>query len=244
MTGRVLLKGTKITKLFEKLAAVNNVDFELEEGEILGLIGPNGSGKTTLLNVIGGVLRADSGRLHFRGKDIIGLGPNEICRMGIAKTNQIVRPFWNASALDNAVVGALFGKDRHIRLSEARKEALGWLDFVGISAKAHTIAKFLTYNDLRMLEVARALATKPTILLLDEMAAGLNPVETDGVVKTIMKIRDELNITIIWVEHKMKEIMNTASRIIVFNCGEKIAEGPPKEIVNDHKVIEVYLGVD
>jgi len=237
-----MLKCTKISKSFGKLVAVENVSFDLKKSEILGLIGPNGSGKTTLLNIISGILRTDSGRIYFEEKDITKFLPRERCWVGINKTNQIVRPFWKMSALDNVVVGSLNGKDRNISLSEAKEEALRWLDFLGISRKADSIAQSLTHNDLRMLELARALATKPKILLIDETLAGLNPVETRDALKIITKIRDELDITIIWVEHKMKELMNTAERVIVFDYGKKIAEGSPKEVANNREVIDVYLG--
>jgi branched-chain amino acid transport system ATP-binding protein len=242
MPKELMLKGEKITKSFGRLVAVNAVDFHLVEGEIAALIGPNGSGKTTLLNSISGLNPADSGKLIFQKKNIIDYPANRICKMGIAKTNQIVCPFYNMDVLANVVVGALYGKDRGINIRKAEEEALHWLDFVGLSEISDSLAKDITYAELRMLEVARAISTKPKILLLDEPLAGLNSVETQNASRIIRRIRDELDVTIFWVEHVMRTIMEVSERIIVLNFGEKIAEGTPEEVSKNPDVTEAYLG--
>jgi len=237
-----LLEGRKVTKHFGGLVAVKEVDFIVNEGEIVGLIGPNGAGKTTLFNCITGVYRPTSGKIMFDGKDITGLKPHQVCKLGIGRTFQIVEPFLGMSVLENVMVGALFGRNRSISLSDARKKALECLEFVGLADKKDVLADNLTLVDRKALEIARALATDPKLILLDEVAAGLNPTETLRAMDMIKKIRDERGITIFWIEHVMRAVMGTAERIIVIHHGEKIAEGPPKEVSNNKKVIEVYLG--
>lgn len=240
--GKNILKGTRISKAFGGLVAVDKMDFYLKEGEILGLIGPNGSGKTTLLNVICGMLRADSGEIYFKGKNVTKLTPDKICKMGIAKTNQIPRLFQEMSVLENIAIGSLYGKDVKIGVSKAKEEALRWLDFLEISEKASIVAKDLTFVDCKKVELARALATKPKVLLVDEVVSGLSEAEMRDSLKIMRKIRDELGITILWVEHVMRAIMKYAERIIVINFGRKIAEGTPKEITNNPIVKKTYLG--
>jgi len=236
-----MLKGVKLTKYFGSLCALHNVDFSVEEKEILGLVGPNGAGKTTLFNLISGVYKPTSGKLIFEGRDITHLKPHQICKLGIARTYQVVLPFTGMTTLENVMVGAMFGR-KSLSLSEARKEALRYLEFVGLLNKKDIPVDSLTIADRKKLEVARALATSAKLILLDEVAAGLNPSETLEAMRMIKGIRDELEITVFWVEHVMRAIMNVAERIIVLNYGEKIAEGPPKEVANNKKVIDAYLG--
>jgi len=227
-----LLEGKGVTKYFGGLAALKDVDFEIEEGEIVGLIGPNGSGKTTLLNCISGVLIPTSGRIYFLGQDITGLKPHKICKLGMGRTFQIPRPFMNMTVLENTMVCT----------DGDRERALEAVRHVNLEEKINVLAKTLTFHERRRLEIARALAVNPKIILLDEVAAGLNPKEIVEFTGLIRKIRDELGITILWVEHVMKAIMTTAERIIVLNKGTKITEGTPKEVAENPEVIEAYLG--
>lgn len=227
-----LLEGKGVTKYFGGLAALKDVNFEIEEGEIVGLIGPNGSGKTTLLNCISGVLVPTSGQIFFFGRDITGLKPHKICKLGIGRTFQIPRPFMNMTVLENAMVCT----------DGDEEKAMEAIRHVNLEEKRNVLAKTLTFHERRRLEVARALAVNPKIILLDEVAAGLNPKEIVEFTGLIRKIRDELGITILWVEHVMKAIMTTAERIIVLNKGTKITEGTPKEVAENPEVIEAYLG--
>jgi branched-chain amino acid transport system ATP-binding protein len=237
-----MLEGDNVTKYFGGLAALKDVSFTVRDKEIVGLIGPNGAGKTTLFNVISGVYKPTSGVIKFKGRKISGKKQEEICKLGISRTYQVPRPFLEMSCLENVMVGALFGKDRGIALDEAREEALQHLEFVGLADKKEVLLKNITITDRKKLEIARALATKPEIVLLDEVVAGLNPTETLEAMKLIRRIRDELGITIFWIEHVIKAVMGVAERIIVLNYGEVIAEGSPEEVVNDAKVISAYLG--
>ncbi|MFQ6080444.1 MAG: ABC transporter ATP-binding protein [Candidatus Bathyarchaeia archaeon] len=239
---QLLLEGAKVTKYFGGLAAVKDVDFFIKEGDIVGLIGPNGAGKTTLFNVISGVYRPTSGIIKFNGRDITKLKRHEICRLGIGRTYQIVRPFLNMTVLENVMVGSAFGKDRSVSLGDVRQEALSHLEFVGLLDKKDIPAKNTTLADRKMIEIARALATNPRILLLDEVVAGLNPTETSQAMELIRKIRDELGVTVFWVEHVMKAVMGLAERIIVLHHGELIAEGTPRKIASEKRVIDAYLG--
>ncbi len=237
-----MLEGRNISKYFGGLAALKNVYFKVTKGVIKGLIGPNGAGKTTLFNVIMGVYKPDSGVIKFKGENIIGLKTNQICKRGIGRTFQIVKPFKDLSVWDNVTMGVLFGRRNPPGVKEARDEALMILDFMGLKGKREVLAKNLTLADKKSLEIARALATKPEILLLDEVVAGLNPTETINMIKRIKRIRDELGITILIVEHVMRAVMEISDEIMVLHHGEKIAEGEPCEITRDERVIEAYLG--
>ena len=221
--------------------AVNNLSLTIGEGEILGLIGPNGSGKTTAFNLITGFLKPDSGKILLNGKDITGLKPPSICANGVARTFQLVKPFPHLTALQNVMVGRLYGRSPSKTIHQAQEECERILDFVGLAGKRDLLAKSLTLVDRKRLELARALAGKPQLLLLDELMAGLNPTETDSAMQLIKSIRDS-GITVIMVEHIIKAVLGLCDRIVVLNAGEKIAEGPPQEIVSNQRVIEAYLG--
>lgn len=236
-----ILEGEKVTKYFGGLAAVSQIDFAVEQGELVGLIGPNGAGKTTLFNLISGALPLKSGAIRFKGRRINGLKPHEICHMGIARTFQSVKVFGNLPVITNVSLGVLFGKPTHTSQAEASREAAGLLEFLGLSSIQSTAAKELTLVSQKRLEVARALATKPELLLLDELMAGLNPAEVADSMELVKRIRDK-GITIIMVEHVMKAIMGICDRIIVLHHGEKIAEGTPQDISRSKTVVEVYLG--
>ncbi len=220
-----------LTKRFGGLVALKEVDLELGKGEILGLIGPNGSGKTTLINCVTGFYRPTAGKVIFEGKDITGARNYQVCRMGISRTFQIPRPFLRLTVFQNVVV--VSRGDREI--------ASRSLEQVGLQAIEDTLAKNLTTHQMRMLELARALATGPTVLMIDEVMAGLNPTEMEETMLLLSKIRDA-GLTILWVEHVMRAIMKTADRLAVLHEGEKIAEGSPSEIANSQKVVEAYLG--
>jgi branched-chain amino acid transport system ATP-binding protein len=236
-----ILEGEGVEKYFGGLAAVTNVDFCIDQGEIVGLIGPNGAGKTTLFNLISGSLIPTSGMIRFKGENITGLKPHQICRRGLARTFQLVKLFGDMTVLENTLLGSLFGASTGFGESDAKRESLELLGFVGLADMEKVLGKELTVANQKRLEVARALATKPELLLLDEMMAGLNPMEVSQATELIRRIRDK-GITIFMIEHVMKAIMNISDRIIVLHYGEKIAEGVPEEIAENRTVIEVYLG--
>jgi branched-chain amino acid transport system ATP-binding protein len=236
-----ILEGEGVTKNFGGLTAILNVDFHVEQGEIVGLIGPNGAGKTTLFNLISAALVPKPGVIRFKGEKISGLKPHQICRAGIARTFQSVKVFGNMAVLGNVLLGSLFGRSTGMSSVDATREAMESLEFVGLSAVRAIPAKDITLANQKRLEVARALATKPELLLLDELIAGLNPTETAQAMELVTKIRDK-GITIFMIEHVMKAIMSICDRLIVLHHGEKIAEGTPQEITNNQTVIEVYLG--
>jgi branched-chain amino acid transport system ATP-binding protein len=236
-----ILEGEKVTRYFGGLAAVAEVDFYIDQGEVVGLIGPNGAGKTTLFNLISAALVPRPGIIKFKGKNITGMKPHTICRMGIARTFQTVKIFGHLPVFDNVRVGSLFGTSAKISVAEAEKETAELLEFVNLSNFGHTPAKDLTLANQKRLEVARALATRPELLLLDEMMAGLTHTEVAQAMELVKKIHDK-GITIIMIEHVMKAIMNVCGRIIVLHHGRKIAEGTPQEIASSQTVVEVYLG--
>jgi branched-chain amino acid transport system ATP-binding protein len=236
-----LLQVEKIIKSFGGLMALCEVNFEIHQGEIFGVIGPNGSGKTTLFNVITGFLKANKGKVTFMGKDITGLPPHQICRQGIARIFQLVKPFHQLTTLQNVMVGRAYGKDPATNIRRAKEEVVGILNFVGLGNKIEVIASQLTMAERKKLELARALAAHPQLLLLDELMAGLNSAETETAMNLVNKIKDS-GVTVVMVEHIMKAVLGISDRIIVLNAGEKIAEGSPKEVVKNQLVIEAYLG--
>jgi len=236
-----ILEGEQVTKYFGGLAAVSNIDFHVDQGEIVGLIGPNGAGKTTLFNLISAALVPKPGVIRFKGEKITGLKPHQICRLGVARTFQEVKIFANMPVRENVLLGSLFGCSAGMSSANASREAEELLEFVGLSAMRATPAKDLTLANQKRIEVARALATKPELLMLDELMAGLNPTEVAQAMELVTRIRDK-GITIFMIEHVMKAIMSVCDRIMVLHHGEKIAEGTPQEIATSKKVIEVYLG--
>jgi branched-chain amino acid transport system ATP-binding protein len=236
-----ILTVDQLCKTFGGLKAINNLDINVDEGEIVGIIGPNGSGKTTVLNLITGFLKPNTGKITFQGEDITGLPRYQINKKGIARTFQLCKPFLDFTALQNVMVGRVYGQKPCMNMKDATCESEEILDKVGLLSKSQIMVKDLRVMERKRLELARALATKPDMLLLDELMAGLNLAEADDVCQLISRIRDS-NITVIMVEHIVKAVTCISNRIIVLNMGEKIAEGPPEEIVRHPKVIEVYLG--
>ncbi len=239
----MLLKVQNITKRFGGLVAVANLSFSVEKGEILGLIGPNGAGKTTFMNVLSGTFPADSGKIEFDGHDITNKAPHEICRRGISRTYQIPRPFPDLTALANVAVGVMCGKPRpHMGFGDALLDASHCLEFVGLFGKRNILARDLTLYELRVLELARAIATTPKLILIDEVMAGLNPGESRRAIQLIRRMMEEYHLTLIWIEHVMKIIMEATDRVVVLHHGEKLVSGSPREVSEDPKVIESYLG--
>ena len=254
MTGDLLLVASKVRKEFGGLVAVNDVDFAIETGSIASLIGPNGAGKTTFFNVLTGVYGPTAGRIEFDGRDVTGKPPHAIVERGVGRTFQNIRLFQQMSALENVmvgmhsrtkggIVGSILGLP-HVRREEreSRERARELLAFCSLSGREEEYARSLAYGDQRRLEVARALATQPKLLLLDEPTAGMNPQETLDFTKFVGVLRSERQLTVLLIEHDMKVVMGVSDRVTVLDYGEKIAEGTPKEIQGNQRVIEAYLG--
>ena len=236
----MILQVQDLTKRFGGLQALSDITFDLAEGQILGLIGPNGAGKTTLFNVINGVYAPERGRVTFRGEEITGLPSYEVAQRGLARTHQVVRPLNDLSVRENVMVGACYGREKH-SLKEARRVADESLTQVGLIERAGQPAGSLNVAQKKRLEMARALAAEPYLILLDEVLAGLNPSEIAAMMETVRAIRDQ-GITILMIEHVMQAIMAISDRILVLDYGMLIATGPPEEVANNPQVIEAYLG--
>lgn len=234
-----LLEVRGLTKRFRGLKAVSEVGFAVPQGAIVALIGPNGAGKTTTFNLIAGVFPPDEGEVTLAGRPITGLRPNRICAAGIGRTFQIVRPFAGLTVEQNVVIGALA---RESRVDAARAQAHAVLDRLGLAGQAGRLAGSLTLPDRKRLEVARALATRPTLLLLDEVLAGLRPTEVDRMVEVLRDLNRRDGLTILLIEHVMRAVMALSDRVVVLDHGERIAEGSPAEVVADPRVISSYLG--
>ncbi|BCJ86021.1 ABC transporter ATP-binding protein [Effusibacillus dendaii] len=237
-----ILKVEGLSKYFGGLAAVKDVGFEMQEGMIMGLIGPNGAGKTTLFTMIAGSQKPSAGTITYRDRQIQGISADRAVKLGVCRTNQVVKPFRELSVVENVMVGAFYGRNKLFGKKAAEKEARRILEFIGMENLADLPAGQLSIGNLKRLEIARALATKPDLLLLDEICGGLTPSETAKTMELMKQIRSEQGISILYIEHDMKAVMSVCDRILVLNYGQKIAEGTPQEIVTNQQVIDAYLG--
>jgi branched-chain amino acid transport system ATP-binding protein len=238
-----IIEVNQVSKDFGGLRALDGITFSIQAGEILGLIGPNGAGKTTLFNIIAGTFPPSEGAIRFSGDDITTCGARDVCHRGISRTYQLVRPFASLSVYENALVGFHFGKPKCTGRGTAEEEVVDVLELTGLLAKANVPARNLTLVGRKQLEIARALATRPQVLLLDEAISGLNPTETEGMMVLIRQIR-ERGITVFMIEHIMKAVMGLSDRILVLSFGQLIAQGTPGEVSSNKAVIEAYLGVE
>lgn len=232
-----------LSKSFGGLVVIQGLSFSMNQGEILGVIGPNGSGKTTLFNLITGFLRANSGRIEFEGQDVVNRRPSSVCKAGISRTFQLVKPFVRLTALENVMAGRAYGREPASTMKQARKEAEEILEMTGLAKKQHVLGENLNLIDRKRLEIARALATKPKLLLLDEVFAGLNPSEVEEALRLVSALKAQ-GITMMIVEHVIRVILGVSNRVIVLSSGAKIFEGLPEDAVKNEKVIEAYLGED
>jgi branched-chain amino acid transport system ATP-binding protein len=237
-----MLVGQGVSKIFGGLVALDNVDFEVKKSSITGLIGPNGAGKTTLFNCIHGVYPLSAGTILFEGKKITGYTPDKICKLGIARTFQIVHPFRDMTGIDNVLVGALYGREATKNVREAKQKVEQIMDFVELADKKEMLVNNYTLAEQKRLEIAKALAASPKLLLLDEVAAGLNPTESLQAMELIRNIRSKLGITVLWIEHVMDALMNVVDHVIVLDYGKKICEGSPGKVCANQNVIDAYLG--
>ena len=236
----MFLELADITKFFGGLGVLSDISFGVGEREIVGLIGPNGAGKTTLFNVITGIYRPNRGSIQFGGRELVGLKPHQICRAGIARTFQLVRLFPTMTVLENVLVGAVHSQ-RNAKRAQA-EEAMECLKLLNLLGAKDTLSTHLTYSDRRLVEIARAIAARPGLALLDEPLAGLNPAETEKVMGIIQRVRESRGISILWIEHKIDAVFNLCDRVVVLDYGKKLAEGRPDEVASDQRVVEAYLG--
>lgn len=238
-----ILELSRIKRYFGGFPALQDVSVEVKRGEILGLIGPNGAGKTTLLNVINGIFPPTGGRIFYRGLELKGMKPHVISRLGISRVLQTPRPFLSMTVLENVTVGAVFGGTNwRKRSGSAVEQAESILQFIGLHHKKDLSIEHLNLQEKKMVDVAKALASQPEVLLIDEVMSGLNPSEVEDCMRLIKRLRDEIGVTIIWIEHLMKAIMGVADRVVVLNYGQVIATGSPDQVSQDQRVIDAYLG--